>query len=199
MVTDTTADASGVGAILLAAGESSRLGRSKQFIEVEGKPLVVRQAALLAGIGFARVVVVTGAECDRVADSLSALSVICEFNPGWEQGMGSSLASGVSAMPERVRAALVMLCDQWKIESADLQRLLSAWSQNPQAAVVSKFQDTAGPPAILPRAMFDRLSRLQGDTGARKILRRWKGDVVSVPTPHAATDLDLPRHLPDRK
>ena len=99
-------------------------------------------------------------------------------------------------MPERVRAALVLLADQWRIEPADIEALVSLWTEKPQAAVVSAFEDAQGPPAILPRAMFDRLSRLQGDVGARKILRRWKGEVITQPNVRAAPDIDLPSDLP---
>jgi molybdenum cofactor cytidylyltransferase len=190
-------DASALGAILLAAGSSSRLGQSKQLVEIDGESLVMRQAKLLASLGVARVVVVTGAEASEFTEMLADLPVRCVHNPDWAKGMGSSLACGIKAMPERVRAALVLLCDQWRIQPADLQQLMAAWTGNPQAAVLSTFEDATGPPAILPRAMFERLSRLQGDTGARRILKRWKGDMLKVPVERAGTDLDLPQHLPD--
>lgn len=197
MFAETGNPTSGLGAILLAAGGSTRLGTSKQLLDIEGQPLVVRQSGLLVNAGFGHVVVVTGADRQQVEDLLADQPVTCVHNADWEEGMGRSLACGVKAMPERIRAALVLLCDQWKIGAAELSMLTGAWQGNPQAAIVSEFEDAAGPPAILPRAMFERLTRLQGDAGARKLLKRWKGEVVSVPVPEAAVDLDLPSDLPD--
>ena len=99
-------------------------------------------------------------------------------------------------MPERARAALVVLCDQWKLQPQDIKGLVDAWAVKPQAAVVSAYEGTTGPPAIFPRAMFDRLGRLQGDTGAKKILKRWKGEIITLPNTRAAQDIDTPDDLP---
>ena len=81
-----------LGAILLAAGSSQRLGQSKQLVEIDGQSLVVRQAGMLAGLGFAKVVVVTGAKQSEVTNLVEELPVSCVHNPEWAQGMGRSLA-----------------------------------------------------------------------------------------------------------
>ena len=189
------AEAAGLGAILLAAGGSRRLGCSKQLIEIDGQPLVLRQARLLLDLEPALVVVVTGARGDEVRESLAGMAVKCVDNPDWARGMGTSLARGVRAMPERVRAALVLLCDQWKVGGRDIENLVNAWAEEPLAAVLADYGETTGPPAILPRAMFERLARLRGDTGARRILKSWKGKTVRLPMPGAAKDIDSPADL----
>lgn len=191
-----TNPAASLGAILLAAGGSSRLGQPKQLLDIEGQPLVLRQAKTLLSLQPARLVVVTGNEEEAVRQALGELPVHFVHNPDWQQGMGRSLACGISAMPERVRAAMILLCDQWKVESADLERLAQAWWAEPQAAVVADYGEASGPPAILPRAMWEKLSRLKGDSGARKILKHWKGAESRVPMPQAATDIDSVRDLP---
>lgn len=189
------ADAAGLGAILLAAGGSRRLGRSKQMLEIEGEPLVLRQARLLLDLEPALVVVVTGAQGDEVSNLLAELPVKCIYNAEWARGMGASLACGVKAMPERVRAAIVLLCDQWKVRGQDIENLATAWAQEPLAAVIADYGEATGPPAILPRAMFERLSRLQGDTGARRVLKSWKGRIIRLPMSDAAVDIDSPGDL----
>jgi molybdenum cofactor cytidylyltransferase len=188
-------NSAGLGAILLAAGGSSRLGHPKQLLDIEGEALVVRQARLLLGVKPACVVVVTGAMNEEIEARLQSLSVSCVHNPEWELGMGASLARGIGAMPERVRAALVLLCDQWKVNAESLESLVDAWAESPQCAVVADDGDAIGPPAILPRSMFERLSRLEGDTGAKRILKRWKGEVRTVAMPEAAPDIDEPGDL----
>jgi molybdenum cofactor cytidylyltransferase len=185
-----------LGTILLAAGGSSRLGQPKQLVALEGEPLVRRQARLLLALQPACVVVVTGAVADEVREALHGLDVSCVHNESWEQGMGTSLACGIRAMPERVRGALLLLTDQFRIVADDLQRLLEAWAGDPLAAVTASWDDQRGPPVVFPRALFDRLSRLQGDSGARAVLKRFRGRQVAVPLPNAAGDLDTPADLP---
>lgn len=198
MVSAAPASRAQLGAILLAAGSSSRLGRPKQLIEIAGDPLVVRQAKRLLESEPACVVVVTGAEQELVADRLSDLPVTLVHNPDWARGMGSSLACGIRAMPERVRAALVLLCDQWRVTSADLGRLTDAWADDPSSAVIADYGGDTGPPAILPRSLFERLSRLHGDTGAKRVLRRWNGTVQRLAVPAAVTDVDVPEDVPGK-
>lgn len=179
-----------LGTILLAAGGSSRLGRPKQLIEIDNEPLVRRQARLLLALQPACVVVVTGAEADAVGAALSDLPVTLVHNPVWADGMGRSLACGIRAMPERVRATLVLLCDQWRIVLPDLEALVAVWGQNPTLAVTAQWEDGTGPPAILPRALFQRLAGLRGNVGARQVLKRLPEDVRRLSLPHAAFDLD---------
>ena len=196
MPTETPPGTFGLGGILLAAGGSSRLGQPKQLLEIDGEPLVVRQAKLLLEQSLETVVVVTGAERERVESLLDPLPVKCVFNAGWAQGMGHSLASGISAMPERIRAVMVLLCDQWQLGAGDLAELSSAWSGDPQSAVVSAFDRVTGPPAVLPRSMFEKLSRLKGDQGASKVIRKWKGKVVEIAIPGAGSDIDFIEDIP---
>lgn len=190
-----TNPAASLGAILLAAGGSSRLGQPKQLIKIDGEPLVLRQAKVLLRLGAARVVVVTGSDEEAVKSALGDLPVHFVHNPDWQHGMGRSLACGIGAMPERARAAMVLLCDQWKVTQADLAELANAWLQDPQNAVVADYGEATGPPAILPRSMWEKLSRLKGDSGAQKVLKRWKGGVVKQDLPNAALDIDIPEDL----
>lgn len=180
------------GAILLAAGGSSRLGRPKQLEVIDGQALVVRQAQLLLALNPVCVVVVTGAGGPEVRRALAGLPLEFVHHADWSQGMGRSIARGIQAMPERVRGALLLLCDQWRIEPADLEKLLAAWRLAPQQAIVSMWDGVSGPPVMFPRALFQRLSRLQGDRGARQLLRRYAGGLERVAMANAAFDLDQP-------
>jgi molybdenum cofactor cytidylyltransferase len=190
-----------LGALLLAAGNSSRLGQSKQLLEIAGEPLVRRQARVLLELNPVSVIVVSGAEQAAIEQALDGLPVRLVHNKEWQQGMGSSLACGIRAMPERVRGALLLLCDQWKITGNDLLALTQAWQGNPVAAVTAQWLDepgqpTSGPPVVFPRALFSYLVKLQGDQGAQQILKRYKGGVQRVVMPHAAFDIDQASDLP---
>jgi len=194
-----------LGAILLAAGSSSRLGQSKQLLQIDGQPLVRLQANKLLALNPACVIVVTGAEQAAVEHALKGLALQCVYNPNWQQGMGSSLACGVAAMPERVRGALLMLCDQWKVPGAGLQAMAVAWERSPASAVIAQWneespekpaQTNSGPPAVFPRALFSSLVKLRGDRGAQHILKRYKAGVQRFDLPEAAFDIDQESDLP---
>ncbi len=146
-------------------------------------------------------VVITGAEQQLVRDALGGLAVHLVHNSDWQRGMGLSLAFGIRSMPERVRGALLLLCDQWKITSDDLAALTGEWQRNPAASVTAQWTEetgapASGPPAVFPRALFSRLIKLQGDRGAQQLIRRYKGGVQQVNLPHAAFDIDQPGDWP---
>jgi molybdenum cofactor cytidylyltransferase len=194
-----------LGAILLAAGSSSRLGQSKQLLQIDGQALVRSQAGKLLALNPACVVVVTGAGQQAVEQALLGLPLQLVHNSDWQQGMGSSLACGIAAMPERVRGALLLLCDQWKIEAVDLLALTQAWKQSPGIAVTAQWRESSdgelaplisGPPVVFPRSLFSSLARLRGDRGAAQILKRHKPGVQSIELPNAAFDIDQPADLP---
>ena len=159
---------------------------------MDGQPLVRRQAQLLLKIQPACVVVVTGAVEQEVRQALAGLKVEWAHHQEWSRGMGQSIARGIEAMPERVRGAMLLLCDQWRVDQDDLGKLLDAWAAEPQKAVVAAWDGCSGPPVIFPRALFQRLIRLQGDRGARQLLKRYAGGLVRVPVANAAFDLDRP-------
>jgi len=187
-----TNTAQSLGAILLAAGGSSRLGRPKQLELIGGQPLVARQAQLLLKLQPASVVVVTGAVEQEVRRALAGLKVEFVHHEDWSLGMGQSIARGIAAMPERARGALLLLCDQWRIDQGDLETLIDAWAPEPQKAIVSAWDGFSGPPTIFPRALFQRLMRLHGDRGARHVLKRYAGGLERVAVANAAFDLDKP-------
>ena len=185
-----------LGAVLLAAGASRRLGYPKQLLEWEGEALVTRQARLLLAMQPACVVVVTGFAREEVERTLAGLDVQLVHNARWEDGMGASLACGVGAMPERVRGALLMLCDLWKVTGPDLDLLASTWQSDPQKAATAAWDGQSGPPVIFPRALFQKLGRLRGEQGARTVLRGFAGGLLKVDLPNAAFDLDVESDLP---
>ena len=194
--------AAALGMVLLAAGESRRLGRPKQLLNTGDKTLVARQAELLLALQPACVVVVTGAEQTAVSEALHGLQVQQVHNANWRDGMGRSIACGVMAMPERVRACLLVLVDQWQLEPADLQMLIAAWQEDPQSAVTAQWtacggETASGPPVIFPRSLFARLGRLSGEHGARGVLKRHAARLRRVELPHAAADLDQLEDWPE--
>ncbi len=183
-----------LGAVLLAAGGSSRLGRSKQLLSYRRQTLVRRAARILVGL-TPYVVVVTGANADEVARELEDLPVRMQDNTDWREGMGSSIARGVQAQPEGVHGVLLLLCDQYRINLADLERLAGEWSTMPDRIVAARWGRAFGPPVIFPRPLFSRLEKLSGDLGARQLLVEQRSRVRFMDLEQAAYDVDDPEDL----
>jgi CTP:molybdopterin cytidylyltransferase MocA len=188
-----------LAAVLLAAGGSSRMGRPKQLLRVEGEALVTRMTRRLIGLEPASVMVVTGSASQAVNDQLSGLPVQIVHNPRWEEGMASSLATGVKNLPAEIEGVLIMLCDQWQVGLADLQELVQAWNSDISQITAACWHDEGrqviGPPAIFPRRLFEELTTLKGDRGARAVIEKHRERVSFVAMKNARFDLDEPADL----
>ncbi len=183
-----------LAAAVLAAGASSRLGRPKQLVELRGETLLHRSARLALEAGCDPVLVVLGAEAEMMAAALAGLSAKAALNPGWTEGVASSIRCAMAALPGDVGAVMLLACDQWALEGADFQRLVQAFRSAPVQVAAASYARTLGIPAIFPKARFAELQALAGDRGAKPLLR---GAVTAVPMPRGATDLDLPEELLD--
>jgi CTP:molybdopterin cytidylyltransferase MocA len=180
--------------VLLAAGGSRRLGRPKQLVRSRGRALLTRAIDAARGaLPNAPLVTVLGAEALRLRALLrrrdpEALPIL---NAHWRSGLASSLARGLDALPGDVDAALVLLVDQPNVDADALQRLVAAWCRRPSAPAAARYLGRAGVPAILPRRSWRALRGLDGDLGARALLRG-AATVTLVDMPEAELDIDTP-------
>lgn len=183
-----------IGAVVLAAGASTRMGSPKQLIIHEGKPLVIRAAAAAVKAGADPVVVVLGANSDQIETVLTGLpEVIAVVNPAWETGLASSLAAGLRAALDAADCdgVLVTLADQPLVDAEALKRLIAAFGAK-HRIVASAYNGTVGVPALFGKEYLPSLMRLTGDTGAGPWLRSRLDDVTLLPLEGAALDLDTP-------
>jgi CTP:molybdopterin cytidylyltransferase MocA len=186
------------GAIVLAAGASSRLGQSKQLVAVDGRPLVVRAAeAALAG-GLWPVVVVVGANAAPVKDAVARLPLLVVENAAWSEGMASSLRTGIGILGQFSRTmdgTLIAVCDQPAFTSVVVGRLRGEQAASGRGIAAARYAGRVGVPALFRRDYFAALARLTGDQGARAIIAEAGADVVAVELPELALDLDTPADL----
>ena len=181
-----------IGAVVLAAGASTRLGFPKQLVIHEGQPLVRRMAMAAVEAGADPVVVVLGSDAELVAPVLAGLtSVRAVINREWSTGLASSLAAGLREVfaDSDCEAALVTLADQPLVDSAALERLMSAFDGQ-HRIVASAYANILGVPAVFAREHMDELIGLTGDAGAGSWLRSRAEEVTPVPLPGAAFDID---------
>jgi len=181
--------------VILAAGRSERLGRPKQLLEYKGQTLVQHAVAQALPVCGAGVVLVTGAYGDEVADALHQQDVQLVHNPDWQTGMAGTLRAGVGALEGiPCEAALLLVCDQPRVTTAHLAALAALWQNAPSRAAAAAHAGQPGVPAIVPRSWFSQLMQLQGEEGARALLRE-SADTQLMELPEAAIDIDTPDDL----
>jgi CTP:molybdopterin cytidylyltransferase MocA len=183
------------GLVVLAAGASRRLGKSKQLLRLHGEALVRRAARLGLGTKPGAAVIVLGADADAVYASVADLAVRRIDCVDWQQGMGASLRAGLAALPPECAGALIVLCDQPALDAPHLHKLVTAWRANPAGAAASAYAGRLGVPALLPRAWFAELMAEAGDEGARRLLARRREDVAAIADEALALDVDRSEDL----
>jgi molybdenum cofactor cytidylyltransferase len=188
-----------VAGVVLAAGASRRLGQPKQLVRLGGEPLVRRAARAVLAAGCAPVLVVTGARAARVEAALVGLDTACVRNDAFEDGLASSIRAGVEAASRAsplCDGVLLVLADQPAVGSALLASLLARFAESGGARTVAcAYAGGHGVPALFPRALFPELAALHGDAGAKSILEARAEEVIAVPFPAGARDVDTEEDL----
>ena len=184
-----------VGLVILAAGGSRRLGRPKQLVPYRGRSLL-RSTAQIATRSLCRpVVVVLGAYAAILEGELYGLPIQVVRNPLWRQGMATSLRRGLQALEageEETTAVVVALCDQPLVTVEVINGLVRTYRTEARQIVASAYAGHLGVPALFDRHFFPELMTLEGEEGARQIIKRHAADVRDVPFPGGALDIDTP-------
>lgn len=183
----------GVGAVVLAAGSSSRMGVPKQTLQYRGESLLRRAALAALGAGCRPVVVVTGANAELSRRELEGLDVREVFNPLWETGMASSIRAGVEALISAdAAAAVLLLCDQPHITADVISRLVETRRATGSPVVASVYGGGFGVPALFGRTLFAELTRLEGVAGAKQVIKRHASEAHFLPFRGGEVDVDTP-------
>jgi molybdenum cofactor cytidylyltransferase len=188
-------NSAGVGAVILAAGASSRMGSPKQTLQFRGESLLKRAALAALGAGCRPVIVVTGANAELSRRELDGLDVQEVLNTGWETGMASSIRAGVeglvSANPDAT-AAVLLLCDQPHVTADIISGLIAAHRATGSHLVASSYGESFGVPALFSRTLFVELTRLEGLSGAKQVIKRHASHAHFLSFQHGEVDVDTP-------
>ena len=181
--------------ILLAAGESKRMGTPKQLLQYRERSLI-RHAATTAIASICEpIIVVLGANSDRLTREIYDLSVDITYNSGWQQGMSTSIATGINTLLKMnvdLDAVVVALADQPLITHRVYNCLIESYYQNPVKAVACDYSDTIGVPALFDRTLLPKLLNMNHQGGAKQILNRYSERAFNLDLPEAAIDIDTP-------
>lgn len=172
-----------IAGIVLAAGASRRLGEPKQLLDCHGEPLVRVIARHVRAATDSTCVVVGAVDLTAALAGLAVDMVPC---PRWSEGMAASLRAGVE-WARGHEAVVVAACDQPDLDAAHVRALIDTYRRTGHI-VASRYADITGVPALFPATMFDALTALEGDRGARALL----GDAHAIDWPDGARDLDTP-------
>jgi molybdenum cofactor cytidylyltransferase len=186
-----------VGAIVLAAGRSTRMAPRNKLLElVEGKPIVAHVAAVALASGADPVIVVTGFEASRIEDALRDLNVTIVRNPDFESGLSTSLRTGLGALPPGSDGALILLGDMPAVDGSVLGDLMAAFTGR-DAICVPIHRGQRGNPVLWGRNYFPEMMELVGDVGAKQLAAKHRERVteVAVASNGILTDVDTPSEL----
>ena len=181
-----------IALLLMAAGSSSRLGQPKQFVKITETnkascSLLSRQVTMMESICSstnAKAYCVLGFESEsmrsHLASCTSAQHLILIDNLSWSQGLSSSIAKGVSFFGNDVSAVLIFLVDQWQVSVENLKTLITRWQDQPEYIHIASYNNNVSPPVIFPSRFFKELMALNGDDGAKKIIKDNINQVVPI-------------------
>jgi molybdenum cofactor cytidylyltransferase len=188
-----------IAAIVLAAGRSTRMGAlNKMLAEIGGKPLVRIAVEQALASRAKRVIVVTGHQREQVEAALAGLPVRLAHNPDYADGLGTSLRTGIAAVPAEAGGAVVCLGDMPQVDSGLIDKLLAAFDPDKGALiVVPSIDGKRGNPVVWSRRFFNELMAISGDTGARHLIGQYAEVMTEVPLSGEAalTDVDTPESL----
>jgi molybdenum cofactor cytidylyltransferase len=177
-------------ALLLAGGESRRMGSPKLLLEYQGKSLLAHATYKAAGVSDL-VVVVVGAYARLYRPEAERCGAVVVDNPDWSEGLASSLRTGVRSLPETVEVTLVILPDQPFVPASHLRALLDKHRQTGAPLVFSRYGKVRGAPSLIHRSLFDKVAHLCGEVGAKALIPQ--ADKVAEVALEAATDIDTPQ------
>lgn len=185
-----------VGAVILAAGASTRMGTPKQLLHFQGRSFLRHTVEVTVASVCQPIVVVLGAYVEKMRDEVSQLPVQVVENLQWHEGMGTSIGVGIaaiSAAPEKIEAVVLALCDQPFISSDAINQLVESYRATGKEIIASEYAGTLGAPALFSHKFFSELMNLKAAAGAKQIIQKYNHEVFPVPFPAGVVDIDTPK------
>jgi len=184
------------GLILLAAGESSRLGQPKQKIVFEGKTLLQRAINVAVDTPCNPILVILGAYAKELQLNTSNERIVIVDNKNWQEGMASSIRTGMSTLQQtEVDEVIITVSDQPFVNSQLLNKLIETKKSTRKELIACSYSDTLGVPALFSKKYFEELLLLTGPDGAKKLLINHADSIASIDFPLGNIDIDTTADL----
>lgn len=184
-------DRSGVSAVVLAAGMSTRMGKTKQLLPMGESTLLGHALENLRKTRVDEIVLVLGFAAETILQQLFLGDVKVVINEGFQQGMGTSLGVGLSGVDARAEAALIVLADQPFVQPATIDKLLQQYRRSRPSILIPLYKGFRGNPVLLDRSVFGEVMSLRGEVGCRAIFGSHSQNILKVPVEDVGILLDV--------
>ena len=180
-----------VSAILLAAGESRRMGKPKQLMPF-GKSTILEQAIdNLLSSKISEVIVVLGHRAEEMIKTIATRPVKIAINPIYHQGMSTSIVTGLSLIDDRTQAVMLVLADQPLVDSKTINRLIEEFCKHNKGIIVPVYQGRKGHPVIFSIKYKKELLGLTGDIGGKQIINQHPDDILKLAVEAESINIDI--------
>jgi molybdenum cofactor cytidylyltransferase len=185
-----------ISVLILAAGNSSRLGHPKQLVEFEGQTLIERITHTALAVSDS-VSIVLGANIESIKPVLEPFSDRIEIieNALWQEGMGTSIRVGVEKIAQKSDAILILLSDQPLISQVLLQNMMQTFANSKQTIVACDYGTEIGVPMLFDKSIFPELLMLYGDIGAKSFLKHYPQKIAKINFEQGLLDIDTPEDI----
>lgn len=177
-------------AIILAAGQSSRLGRPKQLLKYQNKNLLQHAIDVAKQSSAQPVIIVLGSHADIILKEIDTSGIDVVRNDDWQSGMASTIRCGIHNLQADVDAVILMVCDQPFVTPDLLNSLMDKQRETGKPIIASQYGETIGTPALFHKQFFTGLMMLKGDTGAKKIMMEHRDLLTTIPFLKGSIDID---------
>jgi len=180
-----------IGAVILAAGMSSRMGQTKQLIRLGENTLLEQVVEIVRSCRVDEIVLVLGHQAETIKKRVRIKNLKVVINESYQQGMGTSLRTGLAALSSGMNAALIVLADQPFVRAETLDRLIDQYEQSGAQIAIPIYKGFRGNPVLLGRSVFPEVMALTGDIGCRAIFGNHVEGIVKVLVDDIGILLDL--------
>lgn len=184
------------GIILLAAGNSTRMGSPKQLLLYQGKTLLERIVdTSLQVFDNNKIILVLGANHSEIAFQIKDKITLISVNEEWESGMASSIKAGLQTLLKHfpdMQRCIISVCDQPYLSNEVFIEMLKLADYSSKEIIAAKYAGTIGVPALFSKKYFKKLLHLSCEQGAKKIIQQNMDDVNIFIFDEGAIDIDTP-------
>ena len=181
-----------ISAIILAAGESKRMGRPKQLMPLGDTTILERTVDNFLGSKVSEVLVVLGHKAEDMVKLIAKRPVTITINPDYRAGMSTSIVAGLSLVSDRSEGVILASGDQPFVDSQTINRLVKGFYNHDKGIAIPTYQGRRGHPVIFSIKYKEELLKLKGDIGGRQIIKDHPDDIleVAVDAESIITDID---------
>lgn len=181
--------------VIIAAGESKRLGSPKQLLLLNKDTMLNRLIKMVQKAIDFPIYLVLGANAEKIKAQLPITNLNIVENNEWQEGMGSSIRIGVQAVIDSANkhdGVLILVCDQPHLSETAIKDLISLQDNKKSAITASFYANVAGTPALFHQSVFSDLLALKGDQGAKRIIQERDQELAKLQFEKGVLDIDTP-------